>query len=51
MTKIPRTSRGRAKKLTRAETYLLELLKEMGQSTINHYGFFRLVQKIHRERT
>ena len=50
MTKIPRTSEFRAKKLTRAETYLLELLKEMGQSTITHYGFFRLVQKIHRER-
>ena len=50
MTEIPRTSEYRAKKLTRAETYLLELLKEMGQSTITHYGFFKLVQKIHRER-
>ena len=50
MAKIPRTSGFLTKKLTRAEEYLLDLLKEIGQSTITHYEFFRLVQKIYRER-
>ena len=38
-----------SKKLTRAEDYLVDLLKAKGQSVVTHYEFFRLIQTIYRE--
>ena len=37
------------KKLTRAENYLVDMLKAKGQSIVTHYAFFRLIQAMFRE--
>ena len=42
-------ARTHSKKLTRAEYYLVDLLKAKGQSVVTHYEFFRLIQIIYRE--
>ena len=42
-------ARTHSKKLTRAENYLVDMLKAKEQSIVTHYEFFRLIQIMYRE--